>query len=314
MMKKPTLSVIIAGALCAGATQAQISTSSSYELLSAETGPGGGAVQNTGGTVTAEISVGDGVAGGVSSATASGVQLKGNFTGQLYDPVALEIVATPDTINESGTSQLSGTARLDDDTTLSLASTDILWSIVSGPFINISGSGLATADVVYQNESAQVKGAWRGFEDFENISVLNFGRDDFGSYAGDGIDDDWQVLYFGLDNPLAGPGMNPDKDDQDNLFEFIAGVDPTDPLSFFDMRLEPVPGEPAHRRVVFNPFFLNRTYVLTNSTTLTPGSHAPVPSTTSSNSGDGSEGTITDTDATETRKFYKIEISRNLAP
>ena len=57
-MKMQTLNLVIASALCLTNASAQISTSTSYELLSAEPGPGGGAVQNTGGTVTAEISVG----------------------------------------------------------------------------------------------------------------------------------------------------------------------------------------------------------------------------------------------------------------
>jgi hypothetical protein len=50
------------------------------------------------------------------------------------------------------------------------------------------------------------------------------------------------VLYFGVGNLDAAPGIDVDGDEQDNLFEFIAGVIPTDPTSFFDQPLEHEPG------------------------------------------------------------------------
>ena len=249
-------------ALLAGtivSANAQTSTSASYELLSAEPGPGGGAVQSGSVTVTAEISVGNAIAGGVSNVTAGGVQWKGNFVGQLYDPVAIEVSGTPTSINETATTQLAASAVMDDDTTLLLDPNDLTWSVMAGPFSGITTGGLASSTNVFQNEVGMLRGTWQMLEDIENISVLNVGNDDFGSYAGDGLDDDWQVGFFGLDNPDAAPGEDPDGDDQDNQFENLAGVDPTDANSKFDVRLERVPGQPDQTRAVLPPFLLDRT-------------------------------------------------------
>ena len=58
-----------------------------------------------------------------------------------------------------------------------------------------------------------------------DLTVINLLADNFGSYAGDGIDDDWQVSFFGLDNPNAAPNVDFDGDEQDNLFEFLALFD-----------------------------------------------------------------------------------------
>lgn len=43
-----------------------------------------------------------------------------------------------------------------------------------------------------------------------NLIVRNIAADDFGKYAGDGIDDDWQVLYFGENNADAAPEIDAD--------------------------------------------------------------------------------------------------------
>jgi len=63
--------------------------------------------------------------------------------------------------------------------------------------------------------------------------VINVGNDDFGSYAGDGLDDAWQVSYFGSDNPNAAPGADPDGDFMSNRGEYIAGTIPTNATSHF---------------------------------------------------------------------------------
>ena len=53
---------------------------------------------------------------------------------------------------------------------------------------------------------ALAQGSYAGSTGSLNLTVLNVNQDNFGSYAGDGIGDDWQVQYFGLpSNPAAGP-------------------------------------------------------------------------------------------------------------
>ncbi|MEN9021767.1 MAG: hypothetical protein ABF370_14810, partial [Verrucomicrobiales bacterium] len=63
--------------------------------------------------------------------------------------------------------------------------------------------------------------------------------DDFGSYAGDGLPDDWQVQYFGEDNADAGPNVDADGDGDSNLYEYHARLLPNDPTSFLSITLTP---------------------------------------------------------------------------
>jgi len=84
------------------------------------------------------------------------------------------------------------------------------------------------------------------------------------------------VRYFGLDNPLAAPGLDPDGDGQDNLFEFIAGLDPTDAASRFRVDIAAVPGQPGQKQVTFSPRLADRTYVVRASADLSAGSWAEI--------------------------------------
>jgi hypothetical protein len=136
--------------------------------------------------------------------------------------------------------------------------------------------------------------------------VLDSIPDNFGSYAGDNLADDWQFDHFGLDNPLAAPLLDPDDDGQNNRFEFIAGLVPTDPLSRFSLVIAPVPGQPGQKNVVFDPIIAGRTYTVMTSPDLTPGSWDPLADGTASD--EGAQRTVTDPAASETKKFYTVEI------
>jgi len=167
----------------------------------------------------------------------------------------------------------------------------------------------ATAAAVYQNSPAVAQGSYQTFTDTLNLTVRNTLPDNFGTYAADGIHDDWQVLYFGIDNPDAGPAVDPDFDGQNNLFEFTAGIVPTDPNSRFLINAQNVSGQPSHRDIVFSPRFTDRTYTVQTSPTLTL-STAWTDLTTIITSDNGTIRTVTDTDATGLRKFYQVEIIR----
>jgi hypothetical protein len=55
---------------------------------------------------------------------------------------------------------------------------------------------------------------------------------------GDGITDDWQILYFmSADSPNAAPGVDYDLDGMTNIQEYQAGTDPTDPGSVLSITL-----------------------------------------------------------------------------
>ncbi|HEY9074476.1 MAG TPA: hypothetical protein VIN67_10135, partial [Desulfobaccales bacterium] len=53
---------------------------------------------------------------------------------------------------------------------------------------------------------------------------------------GDGLPDAWQIQYFGsISSPSARPDADPDHDGANNLQEYLAGTDPTDPNSVFKL-------------------------------------------------------------------------------
>lgn len=197
---------------------------------------------------------------------------------------------------------------LDDDSTLAVSTTSVTWSVASGPLAGIDANGLATAATVYEDTAATAQGDFEGNTGQLGLSVLNTLLDNFGSYAGDGLDDGWQNQYFGLDNPLAAPLLDPDGDGQNNRFEWIAGLIPTDAASRFLLEVEPVPGQPGQKNLVYGPRFEDRSYVVKFSTDLSPGPWGDA--TVSAPSDDGTERTVTDTAASETKKFYRVEITK----
>jgi len=186
---------------------------------------------------------------------------------------------------------------------------DVELSPVSGPLDAGPFTGQVTARAVYLDSPASVSGTFDLLEAVAVFTVLDSDKDNFGSYAGDGLDDDWQIEHFGFDNPLAAPGLDPDGDGQDNRFEFIAGLVPTDATSRFRFRIDPVPGQPVHRLLRFSPVLPDRTYQIITRTDLSPGTWSPLVGAPQSDTGD--ERAVTDTTATPARKFYRVEITKN---
>ncbi len=305
MKLSKTIPILAASLVASVHADPPISTSASFTLLPAPVGPGGGTV--SGGDITAEVSIGDTSIDGVSNVTIRGVQEKGGFTGQLYDPRAISISASPASVNEGQDRKLDGDAVMDDDTRLELDPSELVWGVVSGPVAGINANGLATAGIVYEDTTATVRGTWLGAIGDFDLTVLNVGKDDYLSYAGDGLDDDWQVFFFGEENPDAAPGKNPDGDRNDNRFEFLAGVDPTDPVSFFSVAVDH-DASLGEADIVFSPRFTDRSYRVMGSTLLTTADWTEVTGGTVSDNGDGR--TVTDPNAAGSEKFYRIEITR----
>ena len=158
----------------------------------------------------------DGSAGllaGISTVAAPAETAKSGYIGQLFDVVGFTVNASPSTVNEGATRQVSGAQLLDDATLLAINAVSVTWSAASPLTINVSG--LATAGIVYQNTMALVQGTYAGSTGSINLTVLDSIADNFGGYAGDGVGDDWQVQHFGQPpNPAAGPLLDPDGDGQ----------------------------------------------------------------------------------------------------
>ena len=189
--------------------------------------------------------------------------------GQLADFTELLIALTPNPIDEASTGQLSATARRDDLTTDPLSPAAVTWSLVSGPVASISAGGSVTTLALYANKPAVIEGSWQGIAGQVSFTIQNVLPDNYGSYAGDGIDDGWQVGYFGQNNPLAGPLADPDADGNTNLLEWLAGLVPTDPGSVFLFQMDQPTVIPGRATILFGPIVPGRSYQVLWSENLT---------------------------------------------
>lgn len=301
MMNHRVIYSLLAGMTCAVSAEVE-RTSATYRLGQEVTGDSGGRV--SGGTYTSDLSVGA-HGGGSSSAT---YQNKSGYTGRLSDVQNLVVTASPTSVNEGATTQLSGTAELDDLTTSHLDAEDVLWSVPDSqdPIASIDASGLATAAIVFEDRSATVQGEVDGTSATTDVTVLNVGLDDYGDYAGDGIDDDWQFLYFGEPPNADGlAGENPDSDPDDNLAEFLGGFNPLDASDFFQARVIDRSGGVAN--IELNKVIPDRIYTLTAGTDLI---QFPQNVTSFSVLSEAADHVVQDPAAVEPKKFYRVEIER----
>ena len=241
--------------------------------------------------------------GGISSVAAK--TAKHGYIGQLYEVKTVTIAANPPSVDEGAATQLSATATLDDGSLLKPAASQVQWSVDSGPISGISPTGVATAAVVYQNEIATVRGRFQA-SGLLDLAVINSNPDNYGLYAGDGLDDGWQVQHFGVGNPLAGPANDPDADGQSNYFEYYATTDPMDALSLFRLRIANVEGRPTHKDIIFSPVSPKREYRVEYKMDLSIPGFAPLTDPPVSDNAD--ERTVRDENATDPTRFYRVAI------
>ena len=277
-------------------------TSANYSVATDSVDAGGSRTTSTAYT-------NDGSLGGITgiSTAAPAETARHGYIGQLYEVTGLALAATPTTVNEGGTLQLGASQLLDDATMIAVNTSAVAWSVASGPLTSINATGLATAGIVYQNTAATAQGSYAGNTGTLPLTVLDALPDNYGTYAGDGLPDSWQSDHFGLNNPNAAPGLDPDGDGQTNFFEFTAGIIPTNPLSRFLLRIEPVPGQAGRKDLIFSPRLVDRIYQVKSNTGLS-GPWLPLASFTTSDAAD--QRTVTDLDATGPRKFYHVEITK----
>jgi len=243
---------------------------------------------------------------GISSVAVPANTVKVGYIAQLYEVTGLVVTSATTTVNEAATLQLSAWELLDDVTYLDIPASWVSWSVVNGPIASISDVGLASAGIVFQSTPAMVKCSFGNYTSSLNLTVLDSITDNFSTYAGDGIGDDWQVQYFGQNNPLAGPNIDVSGTGQTNLFKYIAGLNPLNPNSRFTLRIEPVPGHPEQKSLIFSPRFNDRTYTVKAKPSLITGTYSALVHTSISDS--GQERTVTDLNATGATKFYQVEI------
>ena len=232
------------------AVQADLRTSANYSIATDTTDSGGSrGTSGAGGNYTNSGSIS--TVTGTASANSPAETAKAGYIGQIFDVTGLQLnsASLTNTVNEGATLQLAAWQVLDDATFLAVPAASVAWSVVSGPLVSVNASGLATAEIVYEDTPATAQGIFGGFPPATLVlTVKNVNPDDLPGYANDGIDDKWQKDYFGLPpNPLAAPTADPDGDGQTYLFEFTAGVIRTIPPRASPSALSPSPASPRRR-------------------------------------------------------------------
>ena len=231
--------------------------------------------------------------------------LHSNLPSQLYEVVGLQISASPTNVDEGATRQLNAAQLLDDDTTINLGSDSVTWNVMAGPFTGITSGGVATAGQVHENTVATAQGSFAGDNGQLDLTVNNITDDDFGSYAGDGLPDDWQVQYFGEDNADASPNVDADGDGDNNLYEYNARLLPNDPTSFLDITLTPAAAE-GDALLTLSPGKAGVSYAVSYKDSLLDADWIPLTTMVGS---DGMLG-FTDEEASGLRKFYIVTPTR----
>ncbi len=240
---------------------------------------------------------------GLGTIAVPAVVARQGYVGQLYEVQSLVLNASPTQVNETATSQLAVKALLNDATVLVPSATEVTWSGLTGPIIALSTAGLATTPNVYQNTTATVRADYQTKFSTLDLLVLNVGNDDFGLYAHDGLDDAWQVRYFGLNNPKGTPASDPDGDGVSNALEYQADTNPTNALSFF--HLQGISN--ATRFTAFYPSSSNRQYTLYYRTNLTSGAWTNL-ATQTAIPGSGRVDALTDPTPTGKQRFYRVGV------
>lgn len=276
-------------------------------VASAGSGPGmvanilaGGGVTLTKSVCVIDSSLGE-VAGTVSNAS-SGLLMKTGYAGQLVNTVSISVHATPLTVNEEGTSLLTAVATYDDNTRVV---PDVAWYATSGPIAAVDPDGTVHAGAIYQDTPARVEARHPSATGVVFLTVLDVLKDNYGTYAMDGIADAWQVLHFGTNNLDAAAAADSDHDGQTNYFEYVAGTLPTNPLSFFTMRIEK-DSFTNQARIVMDPTYGNRSYWLLGNTNLVTGSWQVKTDVQAQTN--GTELSITDLSASNAVQFYRAGI------
>jgi hypothetical protein len=303
-MKKEAWMWLMAGACyLPWAVGAGTRTSGNYTIAADEIAGGGQAFSSAGYGGASSV----GSVGGSSTSLPSRVARHG-YVGQLYDFKGLNLAASPTNVDEGATRQLASVLALDDHSRLALSPSLVSWSVTSGAIFSVSESGLAMAAMVYQDTQAVVRGVYQTFSNHLGLMVLNTNIDDYGSYAMDGIDDAWQVRYFGLENAQAGPMRDPDNDRQNNYFEYIAGTMPIAATSAFYLAIAAVPGVPTDMNILFRPRFADRQYDVRISTNLLTGAFLNLPAGVTNDVGE--QRMVTDTNAMDRLRLYRVKIQR----
>ncbi len=302
--------LVALGLVMAAAALAGVSSSSHYTVSTDTLDTGG--QHATSAHYTMDDSVGgiDGISGNAVPVETA----KNGYIGQLYEVVSLVVTAAPSPVSDSATAQLSGTATLDDNSVLALSGSDAGWSSpgIPYPIFSINGNGLLSPARVYANTPAVVNGYYLGAAGSAGLLVVT------PDTVADGIPDWWRAAYFPpgdgttTNNPGSCAACDADGTGQNNLFKYVAGLNPTNPASIFVLTIVPVTGQPGQQNLTYSPITVgpaaDQIYTVQFRTDLVSGAYATLP-TIGVLQTNGTEVTATDTNTAQATKFYRVQIT-----
>lgn len=211
-------SLLLAALLIPGVSFA--GASASYTLDPLANASGGESAGSASYSVTGSTTPG-------GSGSSSGYAARGGYAGQLGFAQGITLSAPLLTVEEEESIQLSAELSFDDGISVAMSVSDLSWSVGSGPIAGISSSGVVTAAAVHEDSTATVHATSGGFSDDLTLTVLNTDPDNYDTYAGDGLPDNWQLQYFGQGSTKGGQDEDFDGDRIVNLIEFANGTDPS---------------------------------------------------------------------------------------
>lgn len=293
----PLLALVLAASAmrCEGGAAASSNYDVEHEVMDA----GGG--ESSAGPYRQQASAGG--LPGIATASGTSIAMEG-FAAELWRAQALRIEVTTQQ-SEASVFQLGCGLELDDRSLLRVSPALFDWSTVSGPIEQISTSGQASAGHVYRDTLAIVRASLGPLSATRPLTIRDVFTDDFSLYAGDGIDDLWQVNYFGVDNPEGAADADPLGTGQDNLFKFTAGLDPKDPKARFSVSLVTTPPNRGMGLIV-GPCFADRTYTLESSLDLLHWN----PEEAAVKVGTDGTRAYYDSATDSGKKFYRVVITR----
>jgi uncharacterized repeat protein (TIGR03803 family) len=219
----------------------------------------------------------------------------------LSPALATNIVGTTQTVVATITT--NGVARI---------GVSVNFNVIAGPNAGRSGSAITGANG--QGSFSYTGSTNRGIDTVRAISLGATGtatrvwidRDS----VGDGIPDWWRGQYFGgngtTTNSQSCATCDANGTGQNNLFKYVAGLNPTSSASVFVFSIQTVNSQ--QKNLIYGPIAVGRTYAPQFRTNLVSGTWAALTGfsgpTTNLN-----QVTITDQNATQTSRFYRIEIS-----
>ena len=190
----------------------------------------------------------------------------------------------------------------------------VVFNVTAGP--NVGQGGTATTSASGQASFSYTGNTAPGID---TLRASSLGAIDTATNVwiapdsvGDGIADWWRVQYFGgngtTTNSQSCATCDADGTGQNNLFKYVAGLNPTNPASVFVLSVQNVNGQPTRRSLIYSPIAAGRTYAPQFRTNPTSGTWAALTGF-SGPTINGNQATLTDRSASQTTKFYRIGIS-----